>query len=116
MMCKLSLVVVFFSEVSLMTWWFSSCGASGPRGPTQAQCDNAYRNTNVSVTVIKEGPLKGVQKWRVPATDRYKYVPNPSYKVVSLTQKWGGIATGCAIQVGTSVVQYKTQGQDMRYM
>lgn len=60
------------SEVSLMTWWFSSCGASGPRGPTQAQCDNAYRNTNVSVTVIKEGPLKGVQKWRVPATDRYK--------------------------------------------
>ncbi|XP_041929184.1 leukocyte tyrosine kinase receptor isoform X1 [Alosa sapidissima] len=60
------------SEVSLMTWWFTSCGASGPRGPTQAQCDNAYRNTNVSVTVIKEGSLKGVQKWRVPATNRYK--------------------------------------------
>uniref|UniRef100_A0A8D0D1K0 Tyrosine-protein kinase receptor n=1 Tax=Sander lucioperca TaxID=283035 RepID=A0A8D0D1K0_SANLU len=36
-----------FSEVSLMTWWFNSCGASGPRGPTQAQCDSTYRNKNV---------------------------------------------------------------------
>ncbi|XP_064188181.1 tyrosine-protein kinase receptor [Anguilla rostrata] len=59
------------SEVSFMTWWFTSCGASGPRGPTQAQCDNAYRNTNVSVTVGKDGPFKGVQMWRVPATNHY---------------------------------------------
>uniref|UniRef100_A0A8C4HWV6 Tyrosine-protein kinase receptor n=1 Tax=Dicentrarchus labrax TaxID=13489 RepID=A0A8C4HWV6_DICLA len=59
------------SEVSLMTWWFTSCGASGPYGPTQAQCDSAYRNKNVSVIVGKEGPLKGVQMWRVPATNRY---------------------------------------------
>ncbi|KAM9354854.1 tyrosine-protein kinase receptor [Pholidichthys leucotaenia] len=58
-------------EVSLMTWWFTSCGASGPRGPTQAQCDNTYRNKNMSVTVGKEGPLKGVQIWKVPATNRY---------------------------------------------
>ncbi|CAB1330715.1 unnamed protein product, partial [Coregonus sp. 'balchen'] len=61
----------FDTEVSLMTWWFTSCGASGPRGPTQAQCDSAYRNTNVSVTVSKDGPFKGVQIWRVPATNRY---------------------------------------------
>ncbi|KAI1895657.1 hypothetical protein AGOR_G00108480 [Albula goreensis] len=59
------------SEVPFMTWWFTSCGASGPRGPTQAQCDSAYRNTNVSVTVGKDGPLKGVQMWRVPATNHY---------------------------------------------
>ncbi|XP_074548823.1 tyrosine-protein kinase receptor [Halichoeres trimaculatus] len=59
------------SEVSLMTWWFNSCGASGPRGPTQAQCDSTYRNKNVSVTVGKDGSLKGVQIWRVPATNRY---------------------------------------------
>uniref|UniRef100_A0A8B9REA4 Tyrosine-protein kinase receptor n=1 Tax=Astyanax mexicanus TaxID=7994 RepID=A0A8B9REA4_ASTMX len=62
----------YFSEESQMSWWFTSCGASGPRGPTQAQCDSAYRNTNVSVTVGKEGPLRGVQIWRVPATNRYK--------------------------------------------
>ncbi|XP_051578494.1 tyrosine-protein kinase receptor-like [Myxocyprinus asiaticus] len=60
------------SEVSLMTWWFTSCGASGPLGPTQAQCDSAYRNTNLSVVVGKEDPLKGVQMWRVPATNMYK--------------------------------------------
>uniref|UniRef100_A0AAQ4RF34 Tyrosine-protein kinase receptor n=1 Tax=Gasterosteus aculeatus aculeatus TaxID=481459 RepID=A0AAQ4RF34_GASAC len=59
------------SEVSLMTWLFNSCGASGPLGPTQAQCDSTYRNQNVSVTVGKEDPLKGVQMWRVPATNRY---------------------------------------------
>ncbi|KAI3367697.1 hypothetical protein L3Q82_026537, partial [Scortum barcoo] len=61
----------FSTEVSLMTWFFNSCGASGPNGPTQAQCDSTYRNKNVSVTVGKEGPLKGVQMWRVPATNRY---------------------------------------------
>ncbi|KAI4900399.1 hypothetical protein NFI96_017780, partial [Prochilodus magdalenae] len=60
------------SEEYQMTWWFTSCGASGPRGPTQAQCDSAYRNTNVSVVVGKEGRLRGVQMWRVPATNRYK--------------------------------------------
>ncbi|XP_030575436.1 tyrosine-protein kinase receptor isoform X2 [Archocentrus centrarchus] len=59
------------SEVSLMTWWFTSCGASGPQGPTQAQCDSTYRNKNISVTVGKEGHLKGVQMWKVPATNRY---------------------------------------------
>uniref|UniRef100_A0A8C2H7M9 Tyrosine-protein kinase receptor n=1 Tax=Cyprinus carpio TaxID=7962 RepID=A0A8C2H7M9_CYPCA len=46
--------------------------ASGPLGPTQAQCDSAYRNSNVSVVVGKEGPLRGVQMWRVPATNMYK--------------------------------------------
>ncbi|XP_055015754.1 tyrosine-protein kinase receptor isoform X2 [Boleophthalmus pectinirostris] len=60
------------SEVSLTTWFFTSCGASGPHGPTQAQCDTTYRNKNVNVTVGKDGPLKGVQMWRVPATNRYQ--------------------------------------------
>ncbi|XP_053365240.1 tyrosine-protein kinase receptor [Clarias gariepinus] len=60
------------SEVSQVTWSFTSCGASGPRGPNQAQCNSAYRNTNVSVVVGKEGPVKGVQMWKVPATNRYK--------------------------------------------
>ncbi|XP_034015617.1 leukocyte tyrosine kinase receptor isoform X2 [Thalassophryne amazonica] len=59
------------SDMSLVTYWFTSCGASGPHGPTQAQCDNTYRNRNLSVAVGKEGPLKGVQMWKVPATNRY---------------------------------------------
>uniref|UniRef100_A0A3B4ALC0 receptor protein-tyrosine kinase n=1 Tax=Periophthalmus magnuspinnatus TaxID=409849 RepID=A0A3B4ALC0_9GOBI len=60
-----------FAEVSLTTWFFTSCGASGPHGPIQAQCDITYRNKNVNVTVGKDGPLKGVQMWKVPATNRY---------------------------------------------
>ncbi|XP_036922797.1 ALK tyrosine kinase receptor-like [Sturnira hondurensis] len=52
-------------------WLFTTCGASGPHGPTQAQCNNAYRNTNLSVVVGSEGPLKGIQTWKVPATDTY---------------------------------------------
>lgn len=65
------LSIEFLLEVSLMTWWFTSCGASGPYGPTQAQCDSTYGNKNVSVTVGKDGAMKGVQTWRVPATNRY---------------------------------------------
>uniref|UniRef100_A0A8C3DHY8 Tyrosine-protein kinase receptor n=1 Tax=Corvus moneduloides TaxID=1196302 RepID=A0A8C3DHY8_CORMO len=59
-------------DTTVVLWWFSTCGASGPRGPTQAQCDSAYRNSNVSVTVEKEGRLRGVQVWRVPATNIYR--------------------------------------------
>uniref|UniRef100_A0A8C6QLL7 Tyrosine-protein kinase receptor n=1 Tax=Nannospalax galili TaxID=1026970 RepID=A0A8C6QLL7_NANGA len=52
-------------------WLFTTCGASGPYGPTQAQCNNAYQNSNLSVVVGNEGPLKGIQIWKVPATDTY---------------------------------------------
>uniref|UniRef100_A0A8D2E2N1 Tyrosine-protein kinase receptor n=1 Tax=Sciurus vulgaris TaxID=55149 RepID=A0A8D2E2N1_SCIVU len=52
-------------------WLFTTCGASGPYGPTQAQCNNAYQNSNQSVVVGSEGPLKGIQIWKVPATDTY---------------------------------------------
>ncbi|XP_062911674.1 ALK tyrosine kinase receptor-like isoform X2 [Mobula hypostoma] len=53
-------------------WIITTCGASGPKGPTQAQCNNAYRNTNTSVVVVAEGRWQGIQKWRVPSTDTYK--------------------------------------------
>uniref|UniRef100_A0A452HUB0 Tyrosine-protein kinase receptor n=1 Tax=Gopherus agassizii TaxID=38772 RepID=A0A452HUB0_9SAUR len=63
--------LIISRNVPNVLWWFTTCGASGPRGPTQAQCDNAYYNTNLSVTVEKKGPLRGVQVWRVPATNQY---------------------------------------------
>ncbi|XP_053330430.1 leukocyte tyrosine kinase receptor [Spea bombifrons] len=59
-------------EASEIEWGFNSCGASGPRGPTQAQCDNAYRNTNTSVEVGKDGLFRGIQMWKVPFTNVYK--------------------------------------------
>ncbi|KAG9481348.1 hypothetical protein GDO78_010537 [Eleutherodactylus coqui] len=54
-----------------MHWRFSTCGARGPNGPTQALCNNAYRHKNISVVVGNQGPLKGVQMWRVPLTRVY---------------------------------------------
>ncbi|KAJ8340994.1 hypothetical protein SKAU_G00332850 [Synaphobranchus kaupii] len=53
-------------------WIFHTCGASGPEGPSRVQCANSYRNSNVNVTVVTEGPLKGVQVWRVPETRTYR--------------------------------------------
>ncbi|XP_064411361.1 ALK tyrosine kinase receptor [Latimeria chalumnae] len=58
--------------VSLDQWLFTTCGASGPHGPTPMQCNDAYRNMNLSVTVGTDGFLKGVQIWRVPSTNKYK--------------------------------------------
>ncbi|XP_077178934.1 leukocyte tyrosine kinase receptor isoform X2 [Paroedura picta] len=62
---------LLLEEAPVVHWWFTPCGASGPRGPTQAQCDSAYYNDNISVTVEKEGHLRGVQVWKVPASNRY---------------------------------------------
>ncbi|KGL75258.1 ALK tyrosine kinase receptor, partial [Tinamus guttatus] len=52
-------------------WLFTTCGASGPFGPTQSQCNDAYRNSNLSVIVGAEGIFQGIQIWRVPATNTY---------------------------------------------
>lgn len=62
------------SSCATVHWLFTTCGASGPHGPTQAQCNNAYQNSNLSVVVGSEGPLKGIQTWKVPATDTYRCV------------------------------------------
>uniref|UniRef100_A0A803TBU8 Tyrosine-protein kinase receptor n=1 Tax=Anolis carolinensis TaxID=28377 RepID=A0A803TBU8_ANOCA len=52
-------------------WLFTTCGASGPHGPTQTQCNDAYRNVNLSVLLGAEEGFPGVQIWKVPATDTY---------------------------------------------
>ncbi|KAM9202880.1 leukocyte tyrosine kinase receptor [Dugong dugon] len=52
-------------------WRFSTCGASGRRGPTQKQCNDAYAGSSVAVTVGATGRLRGVQLWRVPAPGQY---------------------------------------------
>ncbi|XP_042189102.1 ALK tyrosine kinase receptor [Callorhinchus milii] len=52
-------------------WIITTCGATGPTGPTQAQCNNAYRNSNISVVIGTKEPWRGIQKWRVPSTDTY---------------------------------------------
>ncbi|KFO96613.1 ALK tyrosine kinase receptor, partial [Calypte anna] len=74
-LCCISLFSVMFAFLELRRsnnhWLFTTCGASGPYGPTQSQCNNAYRNSNLSVMVGAEGILQGIQIWRVPATNTY---------------------------------------------
>ncbi|XP_045393908.1 leukocyte tyrosine kinase receptor isoform X2 [Lemur catta] len=53
------------------SWQFSTCGASGRRGPTQAQCDGTYAGSGMAVTVGAAGPLRGVQLWRAPGPGQY---------------------------------------------
>ncbi|XP_069464754.1 ALK tyrosine kinase receptor [Ambystoma mexicanum] len=52
-------------------WMFTTCGASGPFGPSQKLCDDAYEKSNFSV-VVGTGTLRGVQMWRVPAANSYR--------------------------------------------
>jgi hypothetical protein len=55
---------------SFTTHTFTSCGVSGPTGPSQSACRSAYStawdesNTNFTVT-------SGIQYWTVPTTGRY---------------------------------------------
>ncbi|XP_018423596.1 PREDICTED: ALK tyrosine kinase receptor [Nanorana parkeri] len=50
-------------------WFLTTCGASGPQGPSQKLCDEAYENFSV---IVGTGTQRGVQIWRVPETNRYR--------------------------------------------
>jgi len=52
-------------------WALSSCGATGPDGPTQAMCDTAYAATSVRGLV---DVAAGKQTWKVPRDGTYKIV------------------------------------------
>ncbi|KAJ1157851.1 hypothetical protein NDU88_010548 [Pleurodeles waltl] len=52
-------------------WLLTTCGASGPYGPSQKLCDEAYEKSNFSV-VVGTGALRGVQIWRAPAANSYR--------------------------------------------
>jgi hypothetical protein len=50
-------------------WSFTTCGASGATGPTQAQCNAAYSATDLSGEVTVTG--SGIQDWTAPTTGSY---------------------------------------------
>lgn len=97
------------SSCATVHWLFTTCGASGPHGPTQAQCNNAYRNSNLSVVVGSEGPLKGIQTWKVPATDTYRCVWARGR--FALLEKTGALPVGSCPQ-GTRVAHQSSEATD----
>ena len=61
-------------------YYFSTCGNPiGPFGPINQHCQDAYKDTNVSVAIGHEsksetydiGYVTGIQRWRVPKTGLY---------------------------------------------
>jgi hypothetical protein len=50
-------------------WFFSTCGATGNHGPSQAQCDDVYSDTPLAGAVSISG---GIQSWTVPVAGTYR--------------------------------------------
>ncbi|XP_024082782.1 leukocyte tyrosine kinase receptor isoform X3 [Cimex lectularius] len=53
---------------------FGTCGAKGRYGPDQDNCTEAYNNTDVTIKVMKEKLLQGVQQWTVPHNGIYTLI------------------------------------------
>ena len=60
-------LVQLTATVAPGTYAFSSCGGTGPNGPTQAMCDATYAGTQKSVSMAG-----GIQNWSVPFTGRWE--------------------------------------------
>jgi hypothetical protein len=62
------------AEATVVAWsgprTFTNCSKTGHEGPSQSQCDTAYRST----TLADDGVVvtAGVQEWVVPASGRYR--------------------------------------------
>ena len=65
----------FLIRAQQVTYSFSSAGVVGQNGPTQAQINTAYLNTNLngSVTVLS-GSLAGIQQFTIPVTAPYRII------------------------------------------
>ncbi len=59
-----SVFTVNIDDCTTVSYVFNSCGATGPEGPNQAQCDAAYGAGVVTVA-------GGIQQWIVPESGRY---------------------------------------------
>jgi len=65
----------FLIRAQQVTYSFTSAGVVGQNGPTQAQINTAYLNTNLngSVTVLS-GSLAGIQQFTIPVTAPYRII------------------------------------------
>ena len=53
-------------------WIFTSAGATGRFGPTQAQIDANYSGTGLEGAVTINATHQGIQEWDVPASGKYR--------------------------------------------
>jgi hypothetical protein len=55
-------------------WIFTSAGATGRFGPTQAQVDANYSGTSLEGAVTINSTHQGIQEWTVPAAGTYRII------------------------------------------
>ncbi len=80
----LLLAIASFSNMKAQSIYeFSTAGASGNEGPTQAQLNSAYSSTSLSGSVTS---LSGIQRWIVPSSG--------SYSILAKGAQGGGAAGG----------------------
>ena len=66
------------------TYTFTSAGATGREGPTQAQVDANYTGTSLdSAVTVDDNNTQGIQEWTVPA--------DGNYSIEALGAQGGGI-------------------------
>ncbi len=73
---KISICIALFFSTIIMgqnSYVFTTAGATGSLGPTQAQINTTYSLTNLNNAVIS---INGIQTWTVPATGPYKITVN----------------------------------------
>lgn len=89
-----------FSQTS---YTFTSCGATGATGPTQAAANAAYLGTNLAGNVTVTG---GIQYWTVPTSG--------SYKISAVGAQGGGANGGFGALIEGEFLL--TQGQVIRIL
>jgi hypothetical protein len=75
---------------------FTNCAKTGATGPSQSQCDTAYRGGTLEAEVTVRD---GIQEWVVPATGRYLIEAKGARGAVQTTT-WGSSAGNGAVVSG----------------
>ncbi|CAH0545803.1 unnamed protein product [Brassicogethes aeneus] len=60
--------------VNVTSYKLTTCNNKGRFGPNKDQCQKAYNSTNISIKVVHEAGLTGVQKWIVPSDGYYTFI------------------------------------------
>ncbi|KAL4127258.1 hypothetical protein QTP88_011437 [Uroleucon formosanum] len=75
---------------------FTTCGSKGRLGPSNRSCEAAYKNTTVSVIVVNDTYMDGVQIWHVPETG--------VYTIIARGARGGKGADGMGISKGATAI------------
>jgi len=62
---------IYIQRFLFLVYKFTTCGSKGRLGPSNRSCEAAYTNSTVSVIVVNDTYMDGVQIWHIPETGVY---------------------------------------------